>query len=605
MKKADILLKKAHILLTAAAAALLPAAPVADAADIYIMNEELSGNPANGSVNHLTVNGDDVQWVYRAVRRANNGEEIPGAICHSHIYSGRMYVVSNHPISAGSYDMAGAVTVLDASTLAILGQTELVAPEGATVQGRMGLCIGDDLYISTTDGILHYILTPSGSKVTLQAKGRLPKTESSYTGPAIPYQYPNQFGSMVRYGSSIYAVHQQKGLYIHDLEDPSSTRFYTPAELLPDGFPAGTTPPAGFGTIQTAANGNLYLTTTADIDASGEPAPWIISLNPHGINDLRPAAIAIEPGIYPPANSWYAWTADGFHAAPKENILIWNGGPSTWFSNSHIFTYDIDNDTQTELLDLTGENASDANVTPWKIYGCSMRTDPEDGDLFVSLFRDYADETYIVRRIPLHVPEDFTDFQMMEAIWYPSLPVFADNAEPRASAIDPIEVDESGYAEVNLNGIVTDDDNCDGAITYKITAVNCGDTPFEATLYGQHLTIFPTDTPRRADSSATPYIELDADSSGRHLSVRIPVDTSGASLQSIGETSPLSVISLHDKTLTVNASEGSTLYLLNMAGQSVLTRTVAPGHNEYDLGSVAPGIYIAAMGRDVVKVALH
>ncbi|MDE6197196.1 MAG: DUF5074 domain-containing protein [Muribaculaceae bacterium] len=85
-----------------------------------------------------------------------------------------------------------------------------------------------------------------------------------------------------------------------------------------------------------------------------------LPLNPAFIVRVDPATLECETvpvpdGMYPPANSWYAWTPDAFVASAKDNCLYWKGGSDRWFSGSKIYRYDLDSGTFSLWADLDAD----------------------------------------------------------------------------------------------------------------------------------------------------------------------------------------------------------------------------------------------------------
>lgn len=407
--------------------------PAGFTSGILIVNEELTGNPTNGSINHFQLVDDAPQWDYRVFRAANPGREIPGAICHAQITDGVMYVVSNHPAMAGSYDMASTLTIVDANTMQWLDAVEVTDPDGRILQSRATLTASNGTtFLTTISGIYAYRVTDNGSGKKLQYIDVVPTTRAEGAISPALYQYPSQSGMMANIGNTIYAATQSKGLARFDADAPESITFTSVGKMKAAGLPADIPDACGIGSVVKSKDGMLWLSVTADTEATGDAAPWLICHNP-ATGTFN--AVAVPEGLYPPANSWYAWTPDGFHACATENALVWNGGPSNWFSNSHIYKYDIDNDKFLELLDLEAEAKEKALDTPWMLYGCSMRTDPSNGDLYLSLFKDYVDTRYTLRRLDANGTH-IADYPMKADLWFPGLPIFPAHSQASAERIE-------------------------------------------------------------------------------------------------------------------------------------------------------------------------
>ena len=143
---------------------------------------------------------------------------------------------------------------------------------------------------------------------------------------------------------------------------------------------------------------------------------------------LEQTVIEVPDGYYPPSNSWYAWTPDGFCASARNNVLYWNGGSNSWFSGSKVFKYDIDKNEFSKIIDLDREAEEQGldSKTRWSIYGCSMRVHPVTDRLYISLFHNFQNPTYKLRVTDAD-GETVKEVDMISNYWFPSLPVFPEN----------------------------------------------------------------------------------------------------------------------------------------------------------------------------------
>ena len=64
------------------------------------------------------------------------------------------------------------------------------------------------------------------------------------------------------------------------------------------------------------------------------------------------------------------------------------------------------------------------------------------------------------------------EYPMIQNYWFPSLPVFPDNAEPVVTNPDPVNMPLDAPVEISLADIATDADNMDAAIVKTVRAVS-------------------------------------------------------------------------------------------------------------------------------------
>ena len=239
----------------------------------------------------------------------------------------------------------------------------------------------------------------------------------------------------------MFAVHQQYGLLVVDPEKDEVVETLT-MDIVDDAIEAdtGTRPrrTSGIGsTIVRSKDGYLWHSAAKNVQGTGAAVPYIVRVDPR---TLERKVIAIEgDDIFPPANSWYAWTPDPFCASAVTNRLYWCGGQTSWFTNFRVFRYDIDTGNIEKLIDFS-EQEGDRHV-----YGCSLGIHPETDELYASLFHKFVDPTYVTRRFDAdgNMPKDYP---MIQNYWVPSLPVFP-QAAGESAGVGDVAADESGPIE--------------------------------------------------------------------------------------------------------------------------------------------------------------
>lgn len=559
---------------------------------ILIMNEEKSGNPQNGSINHFNPEGDG-SWAYRVFRQANPDKEIPGAICYAASYGDKIYIVSNHPITAGSYDMAGTLTILDAETLVYLNSVELVNSFDKTVQGRAVIPLNETkAYVSTTDGLLCYNFDDN-TILDLFSQFR---SQDGVASP-IPYQYPYQTGTMVKWGDTVYVASQSYGLACISQTNESDAKYLSLTELFGGTLPDGITEANGVGSVVIGNDGNLWMSITADINATGQTAPFIVKYNPA---TAEAEAIAVPSGIYPPANSWYAWTPDGFHASATENALYWNGGESSWFSNMMVFKYDIDTKQFSTILDLNKEELP-SGVAPWMIYGCSMRTSPATGELYLSLFKDYAATDYVLRRLDANGVK-IADYQMSAEYWFPSLPLFVDVESPVFDEFETMTFPIEQKSEISLLGMATDADSPDAEISYAVKATSHGDEFFKVESDGRRLLVLPVEYDGEFPTAC--WVELEANSQGKKATGRLHFNFSKSALDDVADGLKSASASVVGGQLRLHLETPMTAMIYTPAGSLVMTIDAPEGETIHSLTTLPSGLYILRLGQKTLKFNL-
>ena len=408
----------------------------------FIVNEDWYGHQ-NSTINFLT---NDGEWVYRVVQKENPGVELGCTAQYGQIYGDKFYVMSKQEKDPGASVVGGRVNILNAQTMKMEKQIQTISigDNGTSnADGRAFLGVDEHKgYVGTSNGI--FILDLDKQEITGSIEGT-----TNGGGSAYEQLYSGQIGSMIRVNDRVFAVHQKSGLLVID----ANTDKVEKAIASPEGW--------CFGSVVLSKDGNLWL-SLADTSGSGQADNRIVKLNP---NTLEQTIIDLPEGIYGPANSWYAWTPDCFCASNQQNVLYWNGGSNSWFSNYTIYKYDIDSNKFSKYLDYT--DAADG----FYIYGCSFRVDPVSDDAYVSLFKGYGDRTYVVRKYDAE-SKQLAEYPMISNYWFPSLPVFPDNVAPViANPVGDLTLAADKTATIDLKNLATDADNFDAAIVKSVKTV--------------------------------------------------------------------------------------------------------------------------------------
>ena len=403
---------------------------------VFFVNEDWYGHQ-NSTVNFLT---NDGEWIYRVVQKENPGVELGCTNQYGAIYGDRFYLIAKQAKDPGASITGGRLTICDAKTMKVLKQFANISVDGngnSNADGRGFLGVDEHKgYVGTSNGI--YVLDLD----ELELRGVV-------TGSENKQLYDGEVGNMVRVGDRVFAVHRDKGLLVIN---PATDQVEQVIEGI-DGW--------GFGSVVLSKDGNLWL-SLASTSGSGAADTRIMKVSPY---TLQTEVIDLPEGIYGPANSWYAWTPDCFCASQQQNVLYWNGGNSSWFSGYTVYKYDIDKNEFSIYIDYNGDPDG------WQIYGCSFRVSPEGDEAYVSLFKGFGDPTYVVRKYDAD-GHQLAEYPMIQNYWFPSLPVFPDNAEPVVTNPDAVNMTLDAPVKVSLENIATDADNMDAAIVKTVKSVS-------------------------------------------------------------------------------------------------------------------------------------
>ena len=461
---------------------------------VFFVNEDWYGHQ-NSTVNFLT---NDGEWIYRVVQKENPGVELGCTNQYGAIYGDRFYLIAKQAKDPGASITGGRLTICDAKTMKVLKQFANISVDAngnSNADGRGFLGVDEHKgYVGTSNGI--YVLDLD----ELELKGKVTGSEN-----ADDQLYSGQVGNMVRVGDRVFAVHQDKGLLVIN-------PFTDQVEQVIEGIEGW-----GFGSVVLSKDGNLWL-SLASTSGSGQADTRIMKVNPY---TLQTELIELPEGIYGPANSWYAWTPDCFCASQQQNVLYWNGGNSSWFSGYTVYKYDIDKNEFSTYIDYNNDPDG------WQIYGCSFRISPEGDEAYVSLFKGFGDPTYVVRKYDAD-GHQLAEYPMIQNYWFPSLPVFPDNAEPVVTNPDAVNMTLDAPVKVSLENIATDADNMDAAIVKTVKSVS-DESVLKAEIQNGDLVVTPLSV-----GNATVTLGINSNGKLAEASVDIIV-TVGTGIEMAGE----------------------------------------------------------------------
>ncbi|MCH5221300.1 MAG: DUF5074 domain-containing protein [Muribaculaceae bacterium] len=389
---------------------------------IFFVNEDWYGHQ-NSSVNFLVPDDPDGDfWHYRVIRQENPGMELGCTNQFGALWNGKLYFISKQEKDPGANISGGRITVADASTMKIIHQQERIDPSGAQCDGRAFVGVDEHkAYISTSNGV--WIFNTDKNLIIGQIAGTSNPNAGSDDKPNTDPTgalYHGQCGTMILASGKVFVAHQQYGLLVIDSVADNVTDIIS-MDVVQEG--------AGIGAMVRSKDGDIWLSVAKNRQGTGAFLNYIVRVEPESLNY---EIIEISADMYPPGNSWYAWTPDAFVASSVQNCLYWKGGPNRWFTGSIIYKYDIDTRTQSVFVNLEDD------PDDWKLYGCSLGVDPISDEVYMSLYHNFGTPVYIVRRYDAD-GKKIRDYEMIQNYWFPSHLLFPQ--QPEASSIDSITAD--------------------------------------------------------------------------------------------------------------------------------------------------------------------
>ncbi len=405
---------------------------------ILWVNEDWYGHQ-NSTVNFLVPDDPEGNfWKYRIIQAENPGMELGCTNQYGALWKGRLYLIAKQEKDPGASVTGGRITVCDAKTMKILHQQPDIDPSGAQCDGRGFIGVDEHKgYISSSNGV--WILDLDTYTVTGQVEGSSnpnaggdgDKPNTDPTGSL----YHGQSGTMVSAAGKIFVAHQQYGLLIVDPETDKVEKVLS-MDFVQEG--------AGIGSVVKSKDGNLWISVAKNVQGTGSFLNCIVRVDP---TNLSYEIIETPEGMYPPSNSWYAWTPDAFVASSVQNCLYWKGGPNRWFSGTKIYKFDCDTRQQSLFIDLEKEEGD------WKLYGCALGVDPVSDEIYMALYHEFGTPTYVTRRYSPQ-GEKMRDYEMIMNYWFPSLPIFPERDQESGLEKPVVIASESTGSLYSLNGMI-------------------------------------------------------------------------------------------------------------------------------------------------------
>ena len=240
---------------------------------------------------------------------------------------------------------------------------------------------------------------------------------------------------MVRAAGKVFVAHQQYGLLVVDPQTDAVIDVIS-MNVVAEG--------AGIGSVVKSKDGRLWCSVAKNLKGTGATYRALLCIDPA---TLEYEVIDIPEGMYPPSNSWYAWTPDPFIASSVENCLYWKGGPDSWFTGTKIYKFNCDTRVQELFIDIAGDGEG------WKLYGCAMGIHPVTDELYMALYHEFSIPTYITRRYSV-TGEKVRDYEMIMNYWFPSLPLFPQSQSESGIEDIPVGLNNSVGNLYALNGVL-------------------------------------------------------------------------------------------------------------------------------------------------------
>ena len=468
-----------------------------------ILNEEWFGH-TNGGMNFVT---KDKEMMYQVYERENPGMSFGCTSQYGTIWNDKLLIASKQASDGGDpLPGGGRLVVADAKTFKRIGSIDDIKleTEGRSGDGRaIAGATPDKIYMGTHQGI--YVIDLNEIKVT-------GKIGSDATSSDL---YAGQIGDMVNAGRYVFAIKQNTGVFVIDVNTDKIVKTIEDANVQG---------------ITISADGNVWVASLTD----SKKASRFVCLDPETLEENTDLSVEMPESIGTVTCGWGAWRTTQFFGANSRNVLWFSPGSSVSNGGAgRFYCWEIGSDPSDmkpvfDLNDpvLPSHNRNVAQAT----YGTSRYDDRSD-ELIVMTTEYKASGHYRynwTHFVDARTGEIKKTIDLEPYYWFQSMPIFPDKEDARLDedfngiimGVDKLSTMPNATTTLNLRTLVNDPDNNDNAIVFTLPEANTetegDDIKLNLTLDNHRLTINPTDY-----GHGTALVN--AISNGRTVTLSIPV----------------------------------------------------------------------------------
>ncbi len=522
-------------LAAASAATTTPTLPTAYTDGLFIQNEGWFGHDM-GSINWVASDGT---VYYNVNSKANGNQVVLGNTSQfGRIYGENYFVTSKQ---------APRFVVFDATTLECKATfDELVSADGSDAgDGRDVIAIDNNkAYVGGYYGIMVYDV--AAGEFSKMVDGTL--EEQNRTSNV-----------MVRVGKYVFAAKQRLGVLVIDPEKDAVVKTIESSAVT--------------GGLVVSKDGNLWACAGTNI----------LRINPVTLEYVEVAA---------PSTVGDGWAYPAkICASLTENALFYESGTSSWSLNqiSKLLIDEEGNVSEDANFKFTMPAADDASQT--QVLYSAPGFDPISGNVVVCTTQSGYGTNYshnwlhfidpatgaIVKTITLK------DDDGKDSYWFPSLPIFPDNAAPEINLDDIVLADSA--KDFNVVDFVSDADNL--AALAVVESAEIDNTSVATVDYdGIKLSVVPV-------ANGSTDLLLSVNSNGKTVEKTVSVTVTG--LASVSENALMGVSAVMIGTdLHINGANEGVATVYNMMGAAVTNVNLSES-TVIDMSVVAAGTYVVSI----------
>lgn len=536
-----------------------------------ILNEEWFGH-TNGGMNFIT---GDKDIMYQVYERENPGMSFGCTSQYGTIWNDKLLIASKQAKDGGDpLPGGGRFVVADARTFKRIGSIDDIKleSEGRSGDGRaIAGATPDKAYMGTNQGI--YVIDLNRIKVTGKI-GTERENADLYSG---------QIGDMVNAGRYVFAIKQNTGVFVIDVNTDEIVKTIEDANVQG---------------ITLSADGNVWVASLSD----NKKASRFVCIDSETLEENTGLSVDMPESIGKVTCGWGAWRTTQFFGCNSRNVLWFSPGSS--ISNGgdgRFYCWEIGTDPTgiKPVFDLKNPVLPTHNKTVAQATYGTSRYDDRTGELIVMTTEFKASGHYRYNWTHFVDPETGEITKTIELepyYWFQSMPIFPDKEDARLAedfqGISIVVDDENSMpdasATLDLRDVVSDPDNNDNVIIYTLPEASAqaedGESTVNLSLENGILTVRPS-----GYGHATALVN--ATSNGRTVTLSIPVDIVKNSPTGIDGINTARSIRFAGNRLIIKGYIGESFSLYDTTGIE-MNRFTLDADEFRAAFSLKPGVYV-------------
>ncbi len=331
---------------------------------------------------------------------------------------------------------------------------------------------------------------------------------------------------------------------------------------------------------QTIAGSFISVVQSKDGNVWGALSKKLVKINP---TTLETSEIAIPTKTVPAP---FAWNAGTFCSSTQDNTIY-------FLSGINVVKYDVTNNKFEEsFIEIPGQDTTPKET----YYGAGLRIDPLTNELVLTTIGSgwgtNSQINYVHR---------FSDngslkksVKLSEYYWFPSMPVFPDNAAPIINDLETTYQINTATT-IDLKDKVSDVDNLSAAIVKDLEIIENNEVAEISINDKEELVINPL-------KNGTAKIKLSFNSNGKVVSQNITISSAVLGTNDLAK----SVVNVYpnpvNNVLFIETNEASKAEIFAITGTKMTEKTLQKGKNQLDVSSLPKGVYIIKVNNSTFKV---